>query len=439
MTDEMHVPQAADAEHALLNLAITHPDLLALMVEDGLKADMFYDHHASFIFDLFVTLTEEANGAHPSGINVRSRLKANGNFEELSYYQKLYEEPQDRSYYQRNFNRVTNAYKKRQVLRHIGNLAMMCQDDMIPFEAILGSNTKVFEELELFGHSLNIRSGEALKDMMVAAYDTARDRAKSNPWGIKALDKATKGTRLGEFTLFKGMEGNGKSAFLQQAAYYRATRPEPRAQLWITIGDMTAEQIVNRLIQHRLGVPSTNLSEGSFVDKDGYDRQVEVYGELNKLAGIPFYIVEGDWMKSTDLKRVLKSALRLEKTFDVYIDYLQQFQDPGDPYEATSRISRNVRNLAHHLKDENGQNVISITAISGMNKDGEHFGAKSLAHDPENIFTISLEKQEQGKNMQPRIDKKAALFVEKQRGGAQQFVIDLWFEGRYTRFSQYDN
>lgn len=435
--EELRIPQAGAAEHALVNLAINNPDLLNQMVEMGITGDMFYDHFAAFTYNLFVTLTEEARGAAPSQINIRSKLKAENKYEELAYYTRLYEEPQSREYFERNLSKMITAYKKREVLRHISTLALMCADDRMPFDTISSQNQNVFNRLELFGQPISIKNGETLKREMQDYYDTAGDQPKGNDWGIRAIDGATKGTRLGELTLVKGLEGSGKSALLQQTAFWRANQEKPRPQLWITIGDMTATQIMNRIMQQEVGVPANLMAEGVFTDRAGYDRRVEVDRTLSKLPGIPFYILEGPNLSSSDLKRVIRGALRLEETFDVYIDYLQQLRDPGEAYEATNNISHNLLDCAHNIRDKNGRFSVSVTAISGMNTQGKHFGAQRLAHDAENIFEMEMEKVEvvPGQGQSYPSEKKAWLKIEKQRNGPKGIKLNLCFEGKYTRFS----
>jgi replicative DNA helicase len=97
--------------------------------------------------------------------------------------------------------------------------------------------------------------------------------------GIDQLDNYTGGTRLGEFTLLYAKPGYGKSSLFLQACFYRALVLN-RPQLWLSIGDMTAEQDWFRYIQQETGLDALDQAQGNF--KDSHDRWPDIDGYLKR-------------------------------------------------------------------------------------------------------------------------------------------------------------
>jgi replicative DNA helicase len=429
------LPQHPEAEYALVNLACNYPEMLYRLEEAGVLGEMFHDPSASFVFETLRTLTEEGKGAHPTGYVVTTRLKSNPDYREFyEFYKKASSLSVPREWFGRYLDQLISAYKKREQAKAALELLQLACDTQVSAEA---GTAFMFDEAERIDRTtspLNIMDGAAWATTMEDYYANAPDLPLGAPFGISTLDNATGGSRYGEMTVLFAEPGMGKSALLQQAAYHRARLGMP--QLWITIGDMDSRQVWHRLMQQITGVSSISLTFGNFSDRQGFDYRNKVLDRLQELKGLPFFICEDTKMQSGDVRRIIKHVLRKlpedAPGLHVYVDYLQQMKNRAEGiYELTKEVSADLLDCAHSIQDDSGRKLVALSAISSVNKSGEHTGAKDIAHDAENVFKLEPAKPNE-KGPDPSLPPEAQsgvikLILIKQRGGGKG-TLKLWFD-----------
>lgn len=433
------VPYDPESEAGLINLAISSAECLYRLEEAGISDKFFYGEAAAYLYGLVKKLTEDGQGSHPSEFNFVQHLKQMGVSGEsiYSFYRQAQAETIPLDWFDRYVKRLVNSHKKRQFMTMAQELAMMVADESITADNCASYSLDRAETIDRATNPLNILDGGQLKNVMTEYYKVAPTRPEGSDWGIGALDRQIGGAKLGELSILYAPPGFGKSALYQQACYHRAFNLS-RPQLWITIGDMTAPQVFNRWMQQETGVSSTELSKGRFETDDKFDHKSKVWSELKKLVIAPLYIYEDDNLASTDVRRIVKSLLRKEKTLDVYIDHIGQFTDRAENiYEKTTTIAAQLLRCAHNIKDEQGSPLISLNVISPINKAGKYSGSMDLGHAPENIYTldpVGIDKGGPDPTRPPSEQSGLVNFkIEKSRHGGRG-SITLFFQAPKAKF-----
>ncbi|MBA3829946.1 MAG: hypothetical protein H0X33_13480 [Taibaiella sp.] len=429
-----------ESEFGLVNLALNSAECLYKLDEAGITPEFFYNYEAAYLFGLLKRLTEEGNGAHPAQFNFVSHLKKMDPFDQqiYDYYKRAIVEPITTEWFDRYVKKLVNFYKKRQFLSMAGELAQMALDETIAADVCATYSMTRAETIDRATNPLNILDGAKLKETMIDYYKNAPDRPEGSEWGISVLDETIGGARLGELSVLYAPPGYGKSALFQQACFYRAFILK-RPQLWITIGDMTAAQVFNRWVQQEIGISSIELSRGKFTTPDHFDHKPKVWSLLGNLGRVPLYLYEDDTLASSDVRRIIKSLLRKEKTLDVYVDHIGQFTDRAENiYEKTTLIAASLLRCAHNIRDDNGLPVISLNVISPINKQGKYSGSMDLGHAPENIYTLDPLPPDKGGPDPVRSPKDQSglinFKIEKSRHGGRGSV-PLFFEAHRARFT----
>jgi replicative DNA helicase len=434
-------PFSDEVEAGLINLALNSAECYYKLEEAGISDNFFHGEAAAYLYGLIHQLTEEGQGSHPTQFSILQRIKAlaGGGEAYYGYYRQVQAEPITTEWFDRYLKQLVNLFKKRQFLSMAAELAQMASDDKIPAEACTTFSLDRAETIDRATNPLNILDGKQLKQVMTDYYRDAPNRPEGSPWGIKSLDKFTEGSRLGELSILYAPPGFGKSALYQQACYHRAFNLG-RPQLWITIGDMTAPQVFNRWMQQETGVSSISLSRGQFEDPNRFNQKSKVKAALVQLAKSPLYIYEDDTLASSDIRRIVKSLLRKEKTLDVYVDHIGQFTDRAENiYEKTTAIAAQLLRCAHNIRDDNGGPLISLNVISPINKAGKYSGSMDLGHAPENIFTLDPLTPDKGgpdPNKPPSEQSGLINFkIEKSRHGGRGAVA-LFFQADKAKFME---
>lgn len=444
---EPELPCSYEAEDGLLNLAAGNSEMLYRLEEAGVTEKFFFSEPARYLFGLLRSLTEDGKGKHPGEYHLIQRLAAAPNQEGadyLAYYRRITGEFAGGQWFDKWLGELTGAYQKRRYIELSAILAKMAYDPYVPADACTLYALGEAEAIDRATNPLDIIDGPQLAGMMRDYYQNAAKRQGALEWGIADIDQYTGGgSRLGEYTIVRGEPGSGKSALLQQTYLHRAylqreaPEDERRAQVWITVADMSVYQVFNRMMQQQTGVSAVSLSQGRF-DKyqDGmrFNQWHKVEQHLSNLEGMPWaYIHENDSLDSSSIRRVIKTILRRENAIDVYVDYLQQLADPGEVYERTRAISRNLLHCVRKLRAEDGAQRVGITAISSVNKQGQMAGAKELEHDADNVFVVDNPMKKDRNRPISEQSGQVTLHIEKQRNGPCG-KLELFFKASEARF-----
>lgn len=436
---EPALPMSKEAEAGLISLAINHAECLYRLDEAGITETYFSNHDAAYLFGLLKDLTEQGKGAHPGLFAIVQAIKKLGSQGQgtYEYYSRAATEYIPAEWFDKYLKELIECHKRRELIRMAGELTNLAYDKSVPTDAAILYSLSETEKIDQVSQPLNVLDGQGLAEMMREYYSNADKRPAGANTGITILDTFTGGTRLGELTLLYAPPGKGKSAIFQQICFFRAVTLG-RPQLWITIGDMTISQVINRFMQQETGVSSINLSQGDFRDGEGFNHWRKIESHLKSLEAAPLFTYENETLKSTDVRRIIKRLLRQVSFLDVYIDHIGQFTDPAENiYMKTVNVATSLLSCAHGIRDEAGNPLVSINAISPINKQGKYAGAMDLGHAAENIYTLEpLKPQDGGPDPDLKPSEQSGLVnfrIEKSRHGGQG-ALTLYFDAPRAKF-----
>jgi replicative DNA helicase len=432
-----HIPHSPDAEIGLINLAIRDAQCLYKMQEAGIQPEHFFSEYTGTMYALLTSLTDQGKGAHPGKFNIIQAIKRDYTADFLDFFYSVSQEPIAKDWLDKYLREVVNAYKKRELIRAAAELTSMAYADDIPADAGIAFALNEAERIDRATNPLNIMNGAAYEKYLRDYYQRAPGLPKGAMSGIDQLDNYTGGTRLGEFTLLYAKPGYGKSSLFLQACFHRALVLH-RPQLWLSIGDMTAEQDWFRFIQQQIGLDALEQAHGNYEDSQGVDLWPDIDGYLKKLGESKLFIHQAGKIHTLEAGRIIKKLLREVDTLDVYIDHIGHFSDTAENiYQKTVQISNALVNFAHEIVGPDGNHRVSINAISPINKTGETVGANDLQHAAETVMKIDpLPVNEGGPDKSKAPDMQSGwvkVAIEKNRWGGSG-AVKLFFNAPKARF-----
>tara|TARA_B100000676_G_C17864349_1_gene725134 strand:- start:92 stop:925 length:834 start_codon:yes stop_codon:yes gene_type:complete len=267
----------------------------------------------------------------------------------------------------------------------------------------------------------------------------------------------------------------GKTALATNIAYHAAaafkettndqgeTTTEGGHVLFFSL-EMSAEQLAGRILSEQSEIPSDQIRRGDIRQED-FDRLALAAQELNSL---PLYIDDTPALTVSALRTRARRLKRQKKLHMIVIDYLQLLQGGASSrndnrVQEISEITRGLKTLAKELN-------VPVLALSQLSRQVENRDDKrpqlsdlresgSIEQDADVVMFIyreeyylekaepivrpdedSIKFSERSQKWAERIEQvrnTASVIIAKQRHGPVG-TIELYFDGRFTRFANYD-
>ena len=178
------------------------------------------------------------------------------------------------------------------------------------------------------------------------------------PTGFSQLDKLLGGLQKSDFIVIAGRPGMGKSSFALSIAHNAAKRYGQRVAIFSL--EMSAEQVVQRLLAAETGVDSQRLRLGLIKDEE-WPRVVQAIGVLSETS---IFLDDTPAISAMEL-RAKARRLHAEYGLDlIIVDYLQLMQGDSrseNRVQEISYISRALKSLARELN-------IPLVALSQLSR-----------------------------------------------------------------------
>ncbi|GAP15660.1 replicative DNA helicase [Longilinea arvoryzae] len=252
------------------------------------------------------------------------------------------------------------------------------------------------------------------------------------PTGLADLDKLLGGLQKSDLLIIAGRPGMGKTGFMLSVAKNAAQKHKKHVAMFSL--EMSAEQLVQRLIAQETGLDTQKLRTGKLSDNEWpvFIHAIEVLSDTN------IWLDDTPGLTPMQLRTKCR-RLHLEYNLDlVIVDYLQLMS--GDTrndnrVQEVSYISRNLKTLARELN-------VPVLAAAQLSRAVEQRADKrpvlsdlresgSLEQDADIVMFIhrpdALEKDSPRANM-------AEIIVAKHRNGPTHPGIELFFRSNLARF-----
>jgi replicative DNA helicase len=259
-------------------------------------------------------------------------------------------------------------------------------------------------------------------------------RVRGVPTGFVALDRVLGGLQRSDLIVLAARPSVGKTALALSMAYNAAV--QHRKVVGFISLEMSAQQIVQRVLASETGVNSHRLRMGQIND-DEWGAVGRAYG---KLSEAPIFIDDGG---SSTVNDVRTKARRLQAEFGLdmlIIDYLQLMQSRRNDnrVQEISEISRGLKQVARELD-------IPVVALSQLSRAVEsRAGHKpllsdlresgSIEQDADVVMLIYREDRYDPETTRKGI---ADIDIAKHRNGSTATVSLRFFEAT-TRFADFE-
>lgn len=432
--EQVH-PHNREAEEAVLGAVLINPEVYFDLAQI-LRPEDFYIARNRWVWEAFVHLTEHRIPI--DYLTVCQVLEEKGHLTEVggqAYLLALINQTPTSLHAEAYARLVQESAIRRRMLAAANDLARLAYDPRRSVDSIIDEAEKA-----VFGLSERRlqRDVQPIQTVLSAYYDRIdqlsqrSDEIYGVPTGLIDLDRLLGGMQRSDLLIVAGRPGSGKTGFLLSVAKNAAQRHRKRVAIFSL--EMSAEQLVQRLIAQETGIDTQRLRTGKLTDEEWplFTHAIEVLSDT--------HIWLDDTPAITPLQlRTKCRRLHLEYELDlIIVDYLQLMA--GDTrsenrVQEVSYISRNLKILARELN-------VPVLAAAQLSRAVEQRADKrpmlsdlresgSLEQDADVVMFIhrpeGLEKESPRRNL-------AEIIVAKHRNGPTHGGIEVVFLSNLARF-----
>jgi replicative DNA helicase len=363
-------PQAPEFEEAILGAIMLEKEALKDAMET-LQAKHFYVDAHQYVFECMIDIY---NDNHPVDIlTVTEKLKTKGFLEIVGgpyFIAKLTSRVSSAANLQYHAHIVIQKFIQRELIRISGQTLTDAFDDTADAFKLLDATEKDLYEVKNDGMK---RSYQEISDVMeiaikqIEANVEKKDGLTGVPSGLKTLDHITAGWQKSDLIILAARPGMGKTALA--LSMLRNAAVDFHKAVAIFSLEMSAPQLVTRLIASESGLSSEKLKKGQLEDHEW----AQLHSKIQRLSKAKIFIDDTPSLPVFELKakcRRLHSKHNIEL---VVIDYLQLMRGEdsgnknGNREQEISYISRSLKALAKELN-------IPIIALAQLSRDVEKRG-----------------------------------------------------------------
>lgn len=440
-------PQSLDLEEAVLGALMLEKDALTAVI-DILKPESFYKEAHERIFKAILALFQ--NSEPIDLLTVNNQLKSTGELEMAGgtmYLTELTGRVNSAANIEFHARKVIEYAIKRELIRISSEIQRDAFEDVTDVFQLLDKTEQALFQIT----ESNIRKNfQDMASLMRSALEELeakkhhKDGLTGVPSGFSALDRLTSGWGRTELIIIAARPGMGKTAFIVSAM--RNAAVDFQMPVAIFSLEMSAVQLVNRLISAEAEIESEKIRKGSLAQHEW----AQLHHKITKLTAAPIFIDDTPALSILELRakcRRLKAQHGIEM---VVIDYLQLMtgdssgKGGGNREQEIASISRALKNLAKELN-------VPVIALSQLSRAVETRGGEkrpqlsdlresgSIEQDADMVMFLyrpeyyGITQDESGNPVQGI----GEVIIAKNRSGSLD-TIQLKFIGKYTKFGDLD-
>ena len=443
-------PQAVDLEEAVLGALMLEKEAITIVI-DILKSDSFYKDQHKAIYEAIVDLF---NDSEPVDLlTVSNQLRKRGKLEFAGgpfYITDLTTRVNSAANIEFHARIISELAIKRRLIKIAGEIHRDAYEDSNDvFELLDRTEAALFEVSES-----NIRKNYSdMRSIMreaIAELEAKKDHTDGLtgvPSGFSALDRVTSGWQKSDLVIIAARPAMGKTAFVVSAMRNAAVDFGKGVAIFSL--EMSAVQLVNRLISAEAELESEKIKKGNLADHE-WEQLVH---KTARLTESPIFIDDTPALSVLELRAKCR---RLKAQHDIQliiIDYLQLMSGDsskmggagkGNREQEIASISRSLKNLAKELS-------VPVIALSQLSRAVETRGGDkrpqlsdlresgSIEQDADMVMFLyrpeyyGIMESEEGMPLAGV----GEVIIAKHRNGSLENV-QLKFIGKYTRFTDLD-
>lgn len=429
-------PQTLETEKALLGALMVRPEGM-FEVSDVLSPDAFYSEKHRIIYRGMLALYGKNEPIDVE--SVRAKLGDQGALEGIggiSYLGDLASEVPAASNARHYASQVQKKYMLRTLIDAGEFVAELGYDEASELDETLDKAEKKIYEVT---STPTLSKFTSLRETLTEAWARLehlhehKDEMRGVSTGFKDLDNLLAGLQKSDLIILAARPSMGKTAFALDIARQAAVQHNTTVGIFSL--EMSAQQLVDRMVAAEAKVNSWNLRTGHINTQEDWTRIRDAY---EKLSSAPIFIDDQPGSNILKMRSVARRLKRENGLGLLIVDYLQLMVPTGSKasdslVQQVTEISRSLKNLARELD-------VPVLALSQLSRAVEQRGGKprlsdlrdsgSIEQDADVVMFIHREDKTNKESERPNI---AEILVEKHRNGPVGSV-ELYFDDKRTTF-----
>ncbi len=357
-------PQAVDLEQAVLGALMLDQNALNNTIQ-MLLPEYFYRPEHQIIYQAILKLFEQSKPVDL--LTVTQQLMQDGHLEEIGgsmYLSQLTNRVVSSAHIEFHARILSEKFIQREVIRIATETLTDAYDETTDVLDLLDrTERKLMDIDEKNFHSEYHNMQEVLKSAFERIESIQNQEGKYGgvPSCFGELDRMTAGFQPGTLIILAARPAMGKTAFaLSMARNIAVMLNKPIAFFSL---EMTAMELVMRLVSSESGIPGDKLKKGEKLSTEEKER---LYARTQVLNTAPIYIDDTPQLSIFELRAKCRRLKQQHDIQMVFIDYLQLMQAAGEMSRNSNReqeismISRQLKSLSKEL----GVPVLALSQLS---------------------------------------------------------------------------
>lgn len=433
-------PQSIEAERGLLGALLLKPEAIH-DISDTVRSDSFYAEKHRIVFE---TMRELSDRGEPIDIlSLSERLQSKGLLERSggrSYIAELANSAPSPGNFTHYAELVVRKHLMRSLIDASHEIAEAAFDESRDTNEVLDSAEKMVYAI---GNASASHKFVAIGDKL----DSAWERIEANsgqdgsirgvPTGYPDLDNLLSGLHKSDLVILAARPSVGKTSLALDIARNAAVRHNIPVGIFSL--EMSAEQLVDRMLSAESYVNSWKLRTGNVRDEQDFER---IRDALEVLSKAPIYIDDKPGNNILAMRAVARRLKRERGIGLIVVDYLQLMaptstRQSDSMVQQVTEISRSLKSLARELD-------VPVLALSQLSRAVEQRGGKprlsdlrdsgSIEQDADVVMFIHREDRTKEDSDRKNI---AEILIEKHRNGPTGRV-ELYFDEKRTSYMPVD-
>ncbi|MBN1317053.1 MAG: replicative DNA helicase [Anaerolineales bacterium] len=429
-------PSNIEAEEAVLGSVLINPDAL-FDVANFLKAEDFSLIKNRWVWEAIIAIHERNDPI--DFLTIATELEDQGRLQEIGgpvYVSRLMDVVPSSIHAEAYGRMVEQTALRRRLVGAASQVAQLAYDKKENIQVVLDR-----AEQAIFSVSERrlTRDLQPIKDIVHQYYDRIQDLADRDastlgiPTGFKLLDVLLGGLQRSDLLIIAGRPGMGKTGFLLGLALQAARKFRSRVALFSL--EMSAEQVVGRLISAETGIDSQRLRRGT-LRADEWPLFAEASG---RLAETQIYIDDTPSISPLQLRTKCR-RLYAEHGLDlIVLDYLQLM---GGDFRTDNRVQE-ISYISRQLKGVARELDVPLLAAAQLSRAVEQRQSKrpmlsdlresgSIEQDSDVVMFIYRDEYYNEETDKPNI---AEISIAKHRNGPTG-TVELFFQKELAHFRE---
>lgn len=435
MPDKMS-PSNVEAEEAVLGSVLINPEAL-FDVATFLKPEDFSLVKNGWVWEAILAVHERRDPI--DFLTIVTELEGQGRLQEIGgpvFVSRLMDAVPSAIHAEAYGRMVEQASLRRRLLGAASQVAQLAYDERQSIEQVLD---KAEQALFSVSERRLTRDLQPIKNVVHEYYDRIQDLSERDesllgiPTGYRLLDTLLGGLQRSDLLIIAGRPGMGKTGFLLGLALNAARLHRGRIAVFSL--EMSAEQLVGRLIAAETGIDSQRLRRGALRTEE-WPLFTEAAG---RLAETQIYLDDTPSITPLQLRTKCR-RLYAEHGLDlIVLDYLQLM---NSDYHTDNRVQE-ISYISRHLKQLARELDVPVMAAAQLSRAVEQRQDKhpmlsdlresgSIEQDADIVMFIYRDEYYNEETEKPNI---AEIAIAKHRNGPTG-TVELFFQKELAHFRE---